>query len=224
MTSKSIAYNDLTLWNYIKTYSNIFSIYKGNRLQGGSLLCYVFMSAFMFLRKKVMNFVLLQNIYNINRTRWEISSQVLMHQCDISKISTPPWKRTHSLCLSKFWSLWIGASSETKQKCQPFSRCRSALLYQHHRAAEILMDGCQMVNCTMSHSTCSGVSSKVFHTMEMSWWTSVIINVSSPGPPPCNCDGATCTDRCRGSLAPTPTSVAGTTSSSQDVWAHWSGS
>lgn len=52
MTSKSIAYNDLTLWNYIKTYSNIFSTYKGNRLQGGSLFCYVFMSAFMFLRQK----------------------------------------------------------------------------------------------------------------------------------------------------------------------------
>lgn len=69
ITSKSIAYNDLTLWDCIKSYPNIFSTYKGNRLQGGSLLCYIFYVCFYVFEGKVMDFVLLQNIYNINRTR-----------------------------------------------------------------------------------------------------------------------------------------------------------
>lgn len=90
-----------------------------------------------------------------------------------------------------------------RQKCQLFSRCRSAFLYLHHRAAEILMEGCKVVNCITSHTPAQVFLLEVSHIMEMTWWTSVIINVFSPGPLLCICDGVTCTDvLCRGGLAP----------------------
>lgn len=112
-----------------------------------------------------------------------------------------------------------------RQKCQLFSRCRSAFLYLHHRAAEILMEGCKVVNCITSHHTCSGVSSR-----GVSYYGNDLVNLSY--------------HKCIFSWSPSLhlwwchlyrrplqgwpcshfTSVAATTSSSQDAWADWSGS
>lgn len=173
ITSKSIAYNDLTLWDCIKSYPNIFSTYKGNRLQGGSLLCYVFMSAFMFLREKwwtlssCRTFIISIGLDEKSPVRYwciSVTYQKYLHHSG---------KRYAGFVCQWFWSLWIRAASEIKQKLQPFNSCNSALLYQHHRAAGILKEGCQVVNSTMSHSTCSGVSSR-----GVSYYGNDLVNLS----------------------------------------------
>lgn len=222
VTSKSIAYNDLTLWDCIKSYPNIFSTYKGSRLQGGSLLCYVFMSAFIFLMLKWWTlsswrtFIKSKGVDEKSPVRyWCISGTYQKYQHHSAK------GHAGFVCQC-FWSLWSGAASETKQKRQPFSRCTSALLYQHHRAAGLLMEGCQVVNCTMSHSTCSGVSSRA-----VSYYGNDLVSLShhkwSPSLPLWWCHLYRLL--CRGGLAPILTSVAGTTSSSsQGARAFWSGS
>lgn len=173
ITSKSIPYNDLTLWDCIKTYSNIFSTYKGNRLQCGSLLCYVSMSAFMFLRQKwwtlssCRTFIISIGLDEKSPVRyWCITVTYQKYQYH-------PEKWHAGFVCQCFWSVWIGASSETKQKRQSFSRCRSALLHQHHRAARILMEACQGLNCIMSHHTCSDVSSR-----GISYYGNDLVNLS----------------------------------------------
>lgn len=157
ITSKPIAYNDLTLWNCIKTYSNIFSTYKGNRLQGGSLLCYVFMSAFVFLRQKwwtlssCRTFIISIGLDEKSAVRyWCISVT--------SKISTCPCKRTCRLCLSVLLITLNLTCFRDKKKVPVFQQMKVSTSLSASQSC--LVEGCWAVNCTLSCSTCSGVSSR----------------------------------------------------------------
>lgn len=125
ITSKSIAYTDLTPQDCNKSYPNIFStLVKQTSGWIPSLLCIY--TCFYIFEAKVMNFVLLQNIYNTDRTRWETFNHISLYQCEIPKISTPLWKRTRKLCIAKF----LMSESELLQRWNK-SASLSAGISQH---------------------------------------------------------------------------------------------